>query len=163
MADSTPLIALSIVGKLGLLRDMFNEVMVPSSVFQEVVESGKGKIGSKEVSEASWIKVMNPEGRGEIPPILAGLDRGELDVILLAREVKADLVLIDEKAGRKVAKALGLKVKGTLGLLLFACKKGFMEAEEAEEVLTKLNNSSIRISNRLMTWFREQLSYLKRG
>lgn len=56
-----------------------------------------------------------------MPPELLGLDIGEMDVILLAREVKADWVLIDEKLARRVAKGLGLKVKGTLGLLLIAC------------------------------------------
>jgi len=61
-----------------------------------------------------------------------------MDVILLAREVKADWVLIDEKLARRVAKGLGLKVKGTLGLLLIACRTGLVSKEEARATAREL-------------------------
>jgi len=67
------------------------------------------------------------------------------------------LVLIDEKAGRKVAKALGLKVKGTLGLLLLAYRKGIINKTEAENILGKLEKSFLRISPNLISWFRKEL------
>ncbi|WP_456324023.1 DUF3368 domain-containing protein, partial [Desulfonauticus submarinus] len=62
------------------------------------------------------------------------------------------MVLIDEKAGRKVAKALGLKVKGTLGLLLLAYRKGIINKTEAENILGKLEKSFLRISPNLISW-----------
>lgn len=67
------------------------------------------------------------------------------------------MVLIDEKAGRKVAKALGLKVKGTLGLLLLAYRKGIINKTEAENILGKLEKSFLRISPNLISWFRKEL------
>ncbi len=102
--NSTPLIALSLVGKLDILKNLFDEVIVPRSVFEEVAVAGKGKPGSKEVEKAKkdgWLSVFHPNRDSAIPPNLLGLDRGEMDVILIAQEVGADLVLIDEKAARK--------------------------------------------------------------
>lgn len=92
-----------------------------------------------------------------MPPELLGLDTGEMDVILLAREVKADWVLIDEKLTRRVAKGLGLKVKGTLGLLLIACRTGLVSKEEARAAAQELASGLFRISDRLFQWFEDQL------
>ncbi|MBW2738013.1 MAG: DUF3368 domain-containing protein [Deltaproteobacteria bacterium] len=80
-----------------------------------------------------------------------------MDVILLAREVKADWVLIDEKLARRVANGLGLKVKGTLGLLLIACRTGLVSKEEARAAAQELASSLFRISDRLFQWFEDQL------
>ena len=79
-------------------------------------------------------------------------------MILLAQEVMADWVLIDERLGRKIARALGLRVKGTLGVLLAAYHAGFLSRAEAEEAVDQLVNSPIRISLRLAEWFKGQLS-----
>jgi len=157
VVNSTPIIALSFVNKLSILKDLFDEVILPCSVFEEIAVAGKGKIGSKEVETADWLIILSPQQKEILPAFLLGLDKGELDVILLAREIGADLVLIDEKAGRKVAKALGLKVKGTLGLLLLAYRKGIINKTEAENILGKLEKSFLRISPNLISWFRKEL------
>ncbi len=81
-----------------------------------------------------------------------------MDVLLLARELQADLVLIDEKLGRKVAGILGLRVQGTLGVLLRAYRKHLISQDEAEAAIQKLASSSVRVSPRLIQWFREQLT-----
>lgn len=157
VVDSTSLIALSLIGRLSLLNEIFDEVIAPRSVFEEVTLFGKGRPGSKEVKSAKWLKVMEPRNRGNIPPSLLGLDMGEMDVVLLAKEIGADYVIIDEKLGRRVAKALGLRVKGTVGLLLAAYQAGYISRNEAEGAIIKLSGSCIRLSPSLLKWFMDQL------
>lgn len=132
VVNSTPLIALSMLNHLFILKALFDEIFVPSSVYE-------------------------PAESFPLPPELLGLDTGEMDVILLAREVKADWVLIDEKLARRVAKGLGLKVKGTLGLLLIACRTGLVSKEEARAAAQELASGLFRISDRLFQWFEDQL------
>jgi predicted nucleic acid-binding protein len=81
-----------------------------------------------------------------------------MDVILLAQELKADWVLMDEKLGRKIADTLGLHVKGTVGVLLVAYQAGLLSQKEAEEAVEALAGSSVRVSPRLIRWFKEQLA-----
>ncbi len=157
VVNSTPLIALSITGHLSLLKALFDEVIVPASVYEEVVLCGQGRPGGEEVRNASWILVKEPKEKCSIPPALLGLDQGEIDVILLAQEVGADWVLIDEKLGRKVAETLGLRVKGTLGVLLTAYQTHLLSREAAEKVIEILSTSSVRVSPRLVRWFQTQL------
>jgi len=157
VVDSTPLIALSLIDKLSLLREIFTEIIIPKSVFEEVAILGEGRPGSEEVKSATWLTVSEPQDRGPLPPSLLGLHTGEMDVILLAKELDADYAIIDERLGRRVAKALGLKVKGTLGVLLAAYQSGLISREEAEKIVEELANSFIRIRPLLVKWFRSQL------
>jgi predicted nucleic acid-binding protein len=157
VVNSTPLIALSIVGHLGLLQALFDEILIPASVYEEVVQEGRGCPGSQEIAETDWLAVREPEVAFPLPPELLGLDQGELDVILLAQEIEADWVLIDEKLARKIARAVGLQVKGTLGILLVAYRTGLVTKEEALEAVQKLAQSSVRLSDRLVRWFEGQI------
>ena len=100
---------------------------------------------------------MSPDSTTCLPPFLLGLDQGEMDVIILAKNLNADFAIIDEKAGRRVAKAVGLKVKGTLGLLLNAYDKGLLNKKDMETIIVTLENSFLRISPKLIKWFKEQL------
>jgi predicted nucleic acid-binding protein len=157
VVNSTPLIALSLVGRLSLLKVIFDEVVVPASVHDEVVVQGKSRPGAAELEDAGWIVVKAPEEKPSLSPMLLGLDQGEMDVILLAQELKADWVLVDEKLGRIVAEAVGLRVKGTLGVLLTAYRAGLLSRKEAEEAVERLAESPIRVSTRLVMWFKAQL------
>lgn len=157
IVNSTPLIALSIVGRLDLLRTMFDEVIVADSVYQETVMQGQGKPGANELERADWIQVRIPHAQSALPPALLGLDPGELDTILLAQELQADWVLIDEKLGRRVAQALGVPVQGTLGILLAAYHTAQLTREDAEATVRTLRHSTVRLSSQLLDWFIVQL------
>ena len=78
VVNSTPLIALSIVGHLDLLRILFDEVFIPASVYEEVVQQGHGRSGSQAVAQAGWLVVREPEEPSPLPAELMGLDKGEL-------------------------------------------------------------------------------------
>ena len=149
--NSTPLIALSMLNYLFVLKALFDEIFVPSSVYEEVVVKGQNRSGSQEIVKADWVIVKEPAESFPLPPELLGLDTGEMDVILLAREVKADWVLMDEKLARRVAKGLGMKVKGTLGILLIACRTDLVSKEEARAAAHKLASGSFRISGNSIT------------
>ena len=119
VSDSSPLILLSKIGELNLLRDLFESLLIPKQVYDEVV--GPGLAGSAEVANAPWILVREVE---ILKPRDPRLGLGELACIALAIQVKPDLVLMDDLNARRAARAVGLKVAGTVGLLEHAFRVG---------------------------------------
>jgi predicted nucleic acid-binding protein len=160
VVNATPLIALALLDRLELLREMFDEILVPATVYEEVVVKGAGRSGADAVDQADWLQMMSPQAAPTIEPMLLGLDAGEMDVLLLAREQHPDWVLIDERLGRRVARAMGLPVKGTLGILLAAVLAGLLSKPEALDGLRQLANSEIRISSRWQDWLKDELDKL---
>ena len=124
IADAGPIIALSIVGQLDVLGQLFGRVLVPEAVYGEVVVQGKGRPGSGELARAAWaerIKVSPP------PDALLAeeLGPGEAEAISLGVRLGADVVLMDERKGRRIATlAYHLRVKGTAGVLVLAKQRG---------------------------------------
>lgn len=129
VADAGPLIFLSVVGKLELLRGLFDRVVVPTAVFDEVVGRGTGMPGSLEVAAAAWIEVIAHDARDPVFQMLRSLlDAGEAAALALASRHGADLVVIDERRGREMARRMNLRVQGTLGLLLHGKRSGEISA-----------------------------------
>lgn len=157
VVNATPLIALSVIGRLSLLHEMFDEVIVPAAVYEEVVTHGRGRPGAAELAEADWLHVIPPHGALTIEPMLLGLDAGEVSVLLLAREVQPDWVVIDERLARRVAQAMELPVKGTLGILLAATWAELLSREEALEALDRMLTAGLRVSPRWQNWFRTEV------
>src|SRR5262249_6759459 len=116
---------LSAVGRLGLLRVLYVRVLVPRTVFDEVVVVGQGEMGSGEVAAATWIEVREVADRdGLLAKFETRIDAGEAAAIVLALNVRADLIVMDDRLGRREAEAEGLVVHGTLGVLLRgACRR----------------------------------------
>jgi len=118
IVNSTPLIALWSVRRLELLRDLFGEVLIPQAVHDEFL-AVEPAARAQALTHATWIK----------PAFLAfpnralefnGLDRGEAEVLALADERQASVVVIDERRARRYATRLGIPVTGTIGLLILA-------------------------------------------
>lgn len=121
VSNSSPLIFISAVGMLDLLRSEFWVILIPEAVYKEV--TSKNSKGFGEIKSANWIRVellKNEKSRSFYPV----LDEGEEKAIILAIEQKADLLLIDDLAGRRAAKMHGINVMGTLGFLKAMHKKG---------------------------------------
>ncbi len=123
IADSSVLINLAKVGLFDVLKSLYGEVTVSPTVFAEVTETGVGKSGAREVREASWIRVLQVKDADKVALLLSDLDRGEAESVVLAMEQKADLVLVDELKARNKLRLLGINIKGTLGVLLFAYER----------------------------------------
>lgn len=149
VADSSPLIYLSRVGVLDLLSAVFGDVVVPRTVWNEVVERRPSAPGLDALRQARWIRVVD----SALPQIDLGLDSGETAAILLAEALHADLLLIDERLGRKVARARGIAVRGTLGVLVQARQIGALPV--LQPVLDALVAEGFRVAPALI---REALS-----
>jgi uncharacterized protein len=148
VSNSSPLIALSAIGRLELLHSLYGRVWIPESVQHEVVGVHTGRPGAAEIQTADWV-TSHPVKGDFLPRALEGeLGRGEAEAIALAVERRADLLLIDERRGRKVAGRFGITVLGVLGVLIEAKrKKLLLEVRPAlEDLLTK---AGFRISTAL--------------
>lgn len=138
MVDTSPWIALSICGQTELLKQLFDEVYMPVGVKEEILRGSEERIGVAELRRSSWLKVERVIDIGKIE-LLYELDPGEAEVIVLAKEKGIQQVLFDEKVARMQAKALGLEVMGTLGLLLKAKRNGLLPEIKppVEEILQR--------------------------
>ena len=129
IANSSILIALSSIGELGLLYRRFPAgIRIPQRVWEEVVEEGEGQVGSEEVASAQWIDVCEVKGMDRVALLAMELDEGEAEAIALCCELQAGLVLLDEKDARRTARHLGLRVLGTVGVLIWAKSKGLVSS-----------------------------------
>lgn len=130
VADASPLILLGRLELLDLLPRLFDRVITPREVFQEVTGGEIALPGGRAVRRAEWLEVVDvgSEDQEALQATLRGeLDLGEAAAITLARSRGADLVLIDERQGRRIARSLGLEVKGTVGVLLQAKRRGHVD------------------------------------
>ena len=118
VVNSTPLIALAKLSLLSILADLFGEVHIPHAVFLEVAADKKGRRGSVEVGSASWIQEREVQQTTVVEFLMASVDAGEAEAIALAKEVGADLLIIDDRQGRRLAEAVGIPCVGTVGILL---------------------------------------------
>lgn len=157
IVNATPLVAFALLERLDLLHRMFDEVIVPATVYAETVTQAANRPGATTIARADWLQVVSAKVVPTIEPMLLGLDAGEIEVLLLAHDMHPDWVLIDERQARRVARVMGLPVKGTLGVLLAAALAGWLSKEEAIAALQKLTDSGIRISSLWQSWFREEL------
>jgi len=119
VSDSSPLVVLAKLGCFDLLRRIFPHLHISTEVHHEVVVSGVGLPGASEVSEAKWIEVVKLQDQKDLWAAREkyALGDGELSTILLAKEIHADAVLIDDFNARRLARIEGLQVQGTVGLL----------------------------------------------
>ena len=147
IANSTPLIALAKIGKIDLLEEIYARIVIPEAVYEEVAISGKGKKGNVEITKAEWVIVKEVRDKKLKKFLQLELGEGEAEVIALACEANADLVIIDENRGRRIARMFGLKVSGTIGTIIEAKRKGLLN--NVREVLDELINADVWIGEDL--------------
>ncbi len=134
VSNSTPLIALSRISKLGLLKEYFGETYIPREVYDEVVTRGGHLSGAKEVASSEWIKVVDVNNKVAVESLGLVLGKGEAEAIVLAKE-KGDLLIIDDGDGRRTAESLDIKITGTIGILLLASKDGKLDLKKTLDEL----------------------------
>ncbi len=145
VANSTPLIGLASIGRFELLQQLFEEIYIAQAVYNEVVVAGREEGGAKrEVSSAVWIKTQNVQDRLAVEVLLDDMDLGEAETIVLAREMQAEWVLMDEKKGRHKLVQMGMQKIGTIGILLKAKQVGLLPAIRPE--IEKLRQQGFSIS-----------------
>jgi hypothetical protein len=127
VSNTSPIFYLSTIGRLDLLRQLYNEITIPTTVFQEITHVGNTDASSKVVPTLSWIKTRSATDRVFVNTLRAELDPGEAEAIALAVELNADRLLMDERLGRTAAMRVGLKVTGVLGILVAAKQNKLIE------------------------------------
>ncbi len=146
ITNTTPILSLLKIDKLDLLKELYGKITVPNAVFQEI-EIGKHKPYYQDLKQIDWIKieyVKNPDSLD----FFVDLDKGEAEVLILAKEQNADLVILDEIMGRRYAKQLELNLTGTLGVLLKAKEKGIINS--IREILTELTERGTWLNPKLV-------------
>lgn len=126
VSNTSPILNLAIVGQLDLIRQQFEQVQIPPAVLAEL-KVQEERPGSQEIQaalESGWIQVQEIDSPSYVWLLQQTLDKGEAEAIALAMALEADWTLLDERDGRKVAKSLGLRVTGVLGVLLRAKQSG---------------------------------------
>jgi uncharacterized protein len=147
VADSTPLIALSVLHKLNLLQELYGRIVIGPTVYQEIVIEGRGRSGAAEVASADWIETRLPGNPASLQEISPHLGRGEAETIVLARELPADLVIMDELAGRRELTRQKLALIGSIGVLQQAKLQGLIVTLKPE--LDTLRHSGFYLSERV--------------
>ncbi len=147
VVNTTPIITLSLLDHLPLLRDLYRQVVIPVAVHKEVLTGGPRRAGAAQLAAADWIqtKVLREPER---PDRLSDLDRGEAEVIALAQELPGDLVILDERLARRHARRLSLPLTGTLGVLLKAKSKGLIP--EVAPLIARIRAQGIRLGEALV-------------
>ncbi len=124
VTNTTPLIALAVAtGSLDILRSLYDQVIVPMEVTEEIMAAGYQAPGVEAFQKASWLE--RRKHAVELPPYLRNtLDRGEASVIQTAVNEHIEKVCIDETVGRRIARLNGLVLTGTIGILIKAKQLG---------------------------------------
>jgi predicted nucleic acid-binding protein len=125
ISNTTPILSLLKINKLCLLKELYGKIIIPKAVFDEI-EKGKRKTYYKDLKQVNWIEILNIKNKDSLSYFF-DLDKGEAEVLVLAHEQSADLTILDETAGRRYAKKLNLNITGTIGILLRAKEKEFVE------------------------------------
>ena len=152
VSDTTPLISLMKANRLDVLHKLFGEVLIPDAVFVELTGNARFRREADIIRGSSYIRVVSVEEPKSVRILqcTTGLDRGESEAIIYADDHQADFLLIDEAAGRRTAKALGLRIMGTVGVLLNAFDDCILTEKDVTETLNLLRNSNRRISEKLI-------------
>jgi predicted nucleic acid-binding protein len=125
VADSSALIALASIRKLDLLPALYGKVAIPDAVYEEV-SRGVGRPAAEEIQAAEWVERRTVGNLALVESLRRELGPGESEAIVLAVELSAELLLIDEKRGRAAARRLGIRITGVLGAMVEAKARGIV-------------------------------------
>lgn len=140
VADTSPINYLVLIGRIDVLQRLYTRILIPSAVLTELKHPEAPKaVREWAVNAPPWLEILNPKAS----LMLTELDYGECEAIALAIEMHADVVLIDDQAGRQEAVRRGLRVAGTLSVLDEADRAGFVAFDE---VVAELGRTSFRVS-----------------
>lgn len=151
ISDTTPIIALLKSGHIHLLEKMFGMIHIPPAVFQELTSNKSFAQECETVVACHFIKVTSVRNMESVTILRhnTGLDEGESEAIILAREMHADLLLMDERKGRKVAASMNIAVAGTIGLLAQAYDEEMLARNDVLNCISLMRSGNLRVSETL--------------
>jgi len=146
VSNSSPICYLRLIDQIDLLPALFGEIVIPEAVFRELSDKGAPQIVREWIEQPpAWLRIE----KTALYPVqfLESLHAGEQEVIALAGQIDADLVLIDEKAARRTAKECGFNVTGLIGVLDEAATRSMVDVTV---VVERLSKTSFRVSPQLL-------------
>ena len=151
VSDTSPITNLAAINQLNLLQRLYTRLIIPTAVYNEMVRVDKLVPGAVEVQTLPWIQTQIVAASQQVRMFRESqenIDLGEAEAIILALELKADLLLMDERRGRAVAMSYGLQVTGLLGVLLQAKRNRLIPA--VKPLMEQLiEQADFRVSNQL--------------
>lgn len=145
VSNTTPIISLLKINQLEVLQKLYKEIYVPHEVFREI-EAGESKNFYEDLSKLEWVNIVKIEDEVAVKSFI-DLDAGEAEAIILASEINADLIILDEKLGRHYATNIGLRITGTIGVLIKAKQSGLLS--NIRPLIDELINQGIWINEKL--------------
>jgi len=127
VSDTSPIANLIVIGRLGILQELYQEVIIPPKVWSEIQALKNFGVDLSDFENAYWIQVNTPKNSAEVHQLLGEINKGEAEAIVLAEELAADWLLIDERLGWNVAQRKGLRTVGLLGSLVKAKERGIVQ------------------------------------
>lgn len=144
VSDSSPVIALSRINKLDILKSLYESILIPPAVKKEILSDPLRKIP---LDKLPWIKVKPLKQPLTVKILSANLGEGESQSLALTLELKANLLIIDDLAARDIAELLEIKYTGTLGVLIKAKRQQLIPS--VKETINELIKKEFRISSQL--------------
>jgi predicted nucleic acid-binding protein len=160
VANASPLIALAKIDRFSLLKQLFGDIWIPDAVWHEVVIQGAGKPAAESTITAeqeSWLQRHSIVDTLAVEVLQATLGAGEAEAIVLAQEVSAKWVLLDDDLARVQAERLGLRVKGSIGLLLASYQAHYIDDLQAD--IDTLRARGFWLADRLYRTVLEKAGY----
>lgn len=146
VADTSPLCYLILIDHIHLLPQLYNRVVIPQAVYQELgVPAAPQPVRTWLAASPNWLEIRSVTFPNDQD--LSLLDQGEAEAIALTEILGADLILIDEKRGRQTAMDRGLKVVGLLGILVTTANDGLIDFAAA---IARLQVTNFRASPTLL-------------
>ena len=128
VSNTSPILNLAVIGRLNLIELLYKKVLIPQEVAAELSAILPEKFSKKELQKLHYIETLSITNREVVNSLSLELDLGEAEAIALALEMKANLLLLDERRGRKVASRFGFRFIGLIGMLVEAKRKGYIAA-----------------------------------
>jgi uncharacterized protein len=148
VVNTSPLVFLGNLDRLGLLRQQRREVCIPRAVAEEVAEKPDVAAQAVQTACTTWLQVREVIDRTAVNLVKAALHKGEAEAIVLATELRAERLVIDDQDARRFADRCGLKTVGTLGILLAARRRG--EIASLRQEIDRLLALGFRVNPRLV-------------
>ncbi len=145
------------LGSLEILRSLYEQVVVPYEVCQELLDGGASGFGVKVFCEADFL-VKNCQPSAIQPYLINSLDPGEAAVIQTAIEQDIPTVCIDEALGRRMARLHGLTLTGSLGIIVRAKREGYLPTTSLQQIISRMQGQGIYLSKRLISLILKQVN-----
>ena len=148
ICDAAVLIGLAKIGKLNLLKKLYENIYIPWGVYEEVVVRGRRRPGSEQIDQAKWIRKIKVKDRTAVNLLVSEFGQSESEALVLGKQLKADWLILDDARARTAAISAGFRIIGLAGILLLAKKRNLIQ--DIRPLFDELVDKNFRLSDKIM-------------